>query len=133
MRRFALFAFGLALASCNRTPPGPELVPVGGTVLYKGKALDHAHVIFQPGEGTAGAGAWGSTDEEGKYKLTYNRGNAPGTVAGQYKVVVSKRVFPDGKPVPPDYNVPTFDSDARETLPHEYSDFQFSKLTARVP
>ena len=121
----------LGLASCDSRPPGPTLLPVTGTIKWKGEILAGANIHVIPIGNTAGAGSLGRTDDQGVYKLKYFRGG-DGAVAGEYKVVISRRILPDGSAVPENYNVGPMDSDARESLPIEYSDPDQSTLTATI-
>jgi hypothetical protein len=67
--RFALLPILAAslLAGCTRT--GPDIVPVEGTLTYKGKPVPNLRVYFQPTEGRM---SWGDTDAQGKFKLDYD-------------------------------------------------------------
>jgi hypothetical protein len=121
----------LGLGCGSGKPEGPELVPVTGTVLLDGKPLPGADVTFVPTENTPGMGGSARTDEEGKFELTYARGDS-GAPAGQYRVTVSRRLMPDGTPVPVDDETPPIDSPARETLPAVYNDPEQTRLTATV-
>ena len=122
----------VSLASCGQPQPaGSPLVPITGTVEWKGEVLTDAMVHFTPTENTAGAGGTGRTNAKGVYKLTNVRGGA-GVVAGEYKVIISRRILPNGLPIPENYNVGPMDSDARESLPMEYSDPDQTMLTANV-
>jgi hypothetical protein len=106
-----------------------DLVPVTGTVTLDGKDLANATVWFTPVGETKGQGGTGVTDASGKYTLQGPRGQA-GVSAGDYKVVISKRVMPDGSPGPA--GVGAEDSPARQTLPARFSDVQATELQARV-
>jgi hypothetical protein len=118
------------LAGCGRGD-GIDLVPVTGTVQWKGSPLTGAIVTFVPINETRGGGATGRTDANGDYQLTYVRGGQ-GTAAGEYKVVISKRIMPDGTPVPENDPTPPADSPAREMLPAYYSDPDQTELKANV-
>lgn len=119
-----------ALLGCRGASEGPELVPAGGTVLWKGKSLPDADVMFYPIEGTKGGGGTARTDVEGKFKLKYVRGG-DGVPAGAYKVTVSRRVI-NGKPVPVGDDTPPADSPAKEELPEVFSSYDSSKIRATV-
>lgn len=110
----------------------PSLVPLSGTVTWGGRPLTGAVITFTPVGATRGTGSTGRTSPEGKYTLKA-RGGGAGAVAGQYKVVISKLVLPDGSDFPADSPVGPMDSPAREVLPSRYSDPERTKLTARVP
>jgi len=116
------------LASCGSS--NSELTPVTGKVEYKGKALTAATVRFIPMGQTTGFGGEGRTDAEGKYTITYARGGS-GLPPGQYKVVVSKRLNPDGSEPPADEE--PIESQARETLPAQYSSEDSTQITKTVP
>jgi hypothetical protein len=92
-----VLCFGLCLLpGCGRS--GPKLVPVDGTILLDGQPLAYKCVLFLPEEGTAGNGAGGYTNGEGKYSLfavifgvTRDYDGCP---PGRYRVVVSEPVIP---------------------------------------
>ena len=65
----------------------PKRVPVEGSVLYKGKALEGATVVFQA-DGAPRV-ASGITDAAGKFKLTTYEPN-DGAVVGTHKITVTK-------------------------------------------
>jgi hypothetical protein len=109
----------------------PELVPVQGTVTLDGKPLTGAEVAFIPAGDTRGSGATGYTKEDGKYELAAPKG-VKGAPAGDYKVVITKRVMPDGSDFPPGSQVGPMDSPARQILPPQYSAPEQTKLTAKV-
>ena len=127
-----LLPFGLILAGCiGSDPSAPKLVPVTGAVTLDGKPLAGAEVGFVPTGDTKGFGSVGKTDGEGKYKLTSARGGE-GAVAGNYKVVISRRLMPDGS-APPSGDKAPMESAARESLPTKYSMKGQTTLTATVP
>ncbi len=109
----------------------PELVPVEGTVTQDGEPLSSVHVMFTPTGQTRGQGAMGFTDEEGRYTLSTQYGE--GAPVGQYDVVLSKLVMPDGSDYEPKPGEGPMDSPAREVLPPRYSNPEASELTATVP
>jgi hypothetical protein len=116
----------LVLAGCSQSN-APPLIPVTGRVTLDNQSLAGAEISFIPTGTTAGAGSRGRTDPEGTYKLFALRGGV-GAVAGEYKVVISRRVLPDGSPLPANSEVPPIESNAREQLPPEYSDPARTKL-----
>jgi len=90
----------LVLNGCNG-PRLPETSPVDGTVLYQGKPVENATVIFSRGSRSMANGevAMGKTDAEGKFILTTHVGSeadVKGAVPGQYQVTVSKHIPPPG-------------------------------------
>jgi hypothetical protein len=78
------------LAGCTRS--GPQVVPVTGTLLYQGKPVANALLNFEPEFGRQG---WAITDEQGKFKINYDR-HQDGAVVGKHKVWLEYRV--PGKP-----------------------------------
>lgn len=75
----------VALAGCGDS--GPTIVPVSGTLTYKGKPVANARVDFTPEHGRP---SWGATDEEGHFTLNYDRGH-DGAIVGKHTVSVAKR------------------------------------------
>jgi hypothetical protein len=106
-----------------------DAVAVSGTVTRDGNPLPDAVVTFHPEGATKGLGGSGRTGADGRYTLTPARGGK-GIPPGDYTVVVSRPLRPDGSP--PDPNVPPIESDARETLPAIYSNRDASTLRAKV-
>jgi hypothetical protein len=66
---------------------GPTIVPVTGTLTYKGKPITNARVDFLPEHGRE---SWGVTDEQGHFTLNYDRGH-DGAVVGKHTVSVRPR------------------------------------------
>lgn len=128
---FLTFVLGAALvtmAGCGKGGAG-DLLPVTGTVTLDNNPVGNATVTFQPEGDTKGHGGSATTDAGGKYEVTIPQGKK-GLVAGKYKVVISRRLNPDGT-VPP-ANEPPIESKARETLPPRYSSPEQSELSAEV-
>ncbi|KAA0137334.1 carboxypeptidase regulatory-like domain-containing protein [Gimesia chilikensis] len=99
-----LFAvMSAALSGCGGSASGPDIdmIPVTGSVTMDGEPLVGAMVEFHPTGGTKGNGAFGLTDEAGKFTLTDYHSN-PGCPPGEYGVTFSKITLPDGSPIPPD-------------------------------
>ncbi|QDU26480.1 hypothetical protein ETAA8_15580 [Anatilimnocola aggregata] len=122
------------VAGC--APTGPAAIPVTGVVTLDGQPCASAVVNLVAHGETTGNGGWGRTDEQGKFVIHLNDGRSeqgpPGLPAGQYKVLISKLVTPDGQPFIPTEDVAPIDSNAKELLPPIYSDFQQTTLTADV-
>lgn len=78
----------------------PPLQPVSGTIMLDGKPLPGASVTFLPVGDTKGQVSSGNTDDSGKFTVNYVNGQ-PGVPEGEYKVLVSKLVQRDGKPLEP--------------------------------
>jgi hypothetical protein len=56
-------------------------------LTYKGKPVTNAYVDFIPEQGRP---SWGQTDEQGRFKLNYDREH-DGAVVGKHKVSVRMR------------------------------------------
>ena len=111
----------------------PGLVPVSGVVTLDGKPVGGVDVTFIPVGSTAGGISYGHTDPNGAYELTSNDGRK-GAVVGDFKVVCSKRVMPDGS----DYvaepgGLSPLEADTKELLPRKYSEEGATILKATVP
>ncbi len=133
MRRALLGLLFLWLLGCGAAEPsGLPLVPVQGKLHWKGQPLAGATVTFVPRGATVGWGATGVSREDGSYQVV-ETGGRPGIPMGEYQVTVSRRVLPDGKPVPPGDTIPPAESPARESLPPAYSDANQTILRATVP
>lgn len=133
---FALLTTLVFLTACNSEPPGPKLVPVQGAVTLDGKPLSAADVMFIPQGDTKGQGGVGRTDESGKFEILSFDRKHKGAPVGNYRVIVSKLVKPDGTDYIPDPNAGPFDTGGfKELLPAAYrdSDTAQSRLAADVP
>lgn len=81
---------GLALVLSGCRNGGLAVNMVEGTVRWNDQPVAGALVTFQP-QGESAVLAVGTTDERGHYQLTAAGGDyGKGTVAGRYKVVVTK-------------------------------------------
>jgi hypothetical protein len=122
-------SFGV-LSGCGGSdaPEGPKLAEVTGKVMLGDEPLAAADVTFVPTGTTDGIGGSVRTDETGAFAdVLYARGGT-GLPTGTYKVSVSKRMMPDGTPVPEGDETPAIESPAKETLPPYYSNPEKSKL-----
>ena len=119
-------------AGCGGRANLPDTVPVSGKVTLNGRPLSGASVTFVPTGATRGDGGFGMTDQDGRYKLRYLRG-AAGVPVGQYRVVISKRLMPDGSDAVEGRDVAPIESPAHEVLPPKYSNEEHSTLSATVP
>ena len=124
-----LLALG-AMAGCKKGPSMPTQYPVTGTVTLDGKPLSAAGIMFLPRGETRGTGAFGVTDEQGKYTLKTDYGG-PGAPQGEYAVTISRVANRDGTPYVPKPDVA--EAGERETLPGHYSDSMKTVLSAEVP
>lgn len=89
----ATLVLALLVAGCGGRKDRPPLGRVSGTIMYNGKALAKAAVVFFPDqEGLRSA--MGETDEQGRYTLwTYDPGD--GAPVGKHKVTVTLRGAPE--------------------------------------
>lgn len=133
-RRTLVLALPLLLG-CTQTPDGPPLVPAAGTVALDGKPLPAADILFIAQGDTKGNGAVARTGTDGKFELVQadNR-SRKGIPIGEYKVILSKLVKPDGTDYIPDPNAGPIDTGGfKELLPAVYTEQERSKLTATIP
>ena len=78
-------ALAAALAGCGTG--GPKVVPVTGTLTYKGKPVASALLNFLPENGRQ---SWAVTDEQGRFKINYDE-QQDGAVVGTHKVWIEYR------------------------------------------
>ncbi|MEX2171192.1 MAG: hypothetical protein WD851_17865 [Pirellulales bacterium] len=79
----------------------PELVPVRGRIMLQQKPVTEVIVNFAPVGNTAGSGALGATDKEGRFELTDVRGQK-GAHPGDYKIHLYPASRPKQNDVPTD-------------------------------
>lgn len=77
---FVLATTGVGLVGCDS---GPKLVPITGTVTYKGNPVRDFAVVFVSEKG--GRPSMGQTDQNGKYELLFTE-KAKGAQSGRNKV-----------------------------------------------
>lgn len=134
----AMLAIILAVAGCGGK--GETVVPVEGSVEYKGKPVVGAAVTFQPEHGKS---ATGTTDENGRFVLTtYSTGD--GAVVGTHKVTIVPINAPSEDKYDPEssagkldeVNEPIQGDDAAPVkstpIPTKYADPDQSGLTAEI-
>ena len=95
--RSMFFAIFGTLIGCG--PSGPEVVPVTGTLTLDDRPLPDVQLTFHPINGTAGHGAGGSTDGQGRFTL---KAMVPGTteeydgaIPGEYRVTAMSSSLPN--------------------------------------
>jgi hypothetical protein len=90
----AVYAAALAFTGCSKPPP-PPVVPAEGVVLLNGQPLANAEVQFIPMAPGLGMEyiAVGTTDEQGRFKLTCK--GQPGACACENKVTVTDAPLPE--------------------------------------
>lgn len=104
LKRCTWLAVTIAVTvGCGRSRVGLPTVPVSGTVMYKGKPLAEAFVVFmnKPKGGRPGSGM---TDAQGQFELaTFVGGKqwADGALPGDYTVLVLKTEKVDGRAADP--------------------------------
>jgi hypothetical protein len=104
MRLLACVCLLVGAVGCGPAAPPPvELHPVSGTVKVNGEPAAAVTVTFisSSAGGPAGAAASGNTNAAGEFKLSTPDGR-DGAPAGQYRVLFTKLLKPDGTPVGPD-------------------------------
>lgn len=86
--RFVLLAVGCALlAGCSEN----NVVPVSGTLTFRGKPVTNAIIHFVPEKGRP---SMGETDAQGKFTLTYDP-QKKGAERGKHKVFVMRNSLAD--------------------------------------
>lgn len=130
-------AISVCIAGCapgDTTPKISGLVTVSGMVTLDGKPLPNATVVFVPIGGGGESSAGGLSDSTGKYILQTNE-KSYGIKPGQYKVVISSFVMPDGTIKQIDGNTSPMQlkiEGAKQVVPPKYSDLLGSTLTSNV-
>lgn len=131
-RRTCFLLLMLVILGCDKATD-PSLATVSGTITLNDQPLTYATVTFVPKDGTPGFGGVGKTDAAGKYRLAGSRNNEKGIPPGEYRVIISKRLMPDGTELAPDDNTPPMMSPAKESLPGSMSSTTSTKQIATVP
>jgi hypothetical protein len=119
LRAVAVCSVALLIGCSPETGPKAtieEVVPVAGTLTYKGKALENFQVTFQPSDDRRPA--IGITDSAGKFKLGTNE-PGDGAVTGTLKVGVVWA------------GPPTTDANAQEVIIDDPS--KLPKPSVRIP
>ncbi|OYW24170.1 MAG: hypothetical protein B7Z55_02825 [Planctomycetales bacterium 12-60-4] len=113
----------IAVCGCGGGSKGSdlEMIPVTGIVRLDNQPLAAATVMFNPLPGTKGNGAYGVTDNEGKFTLI-DFHEIAGCPPGEYAVTFSKITQPDGSPIPP--GAQRGEVGMEEQIPKAYSVFQ---------
>lgn len=118
------------VAGCGRS--GPDVQLVRGLVTLDQEPLADATVIFAPTEND-GLAAVGRTDAEGRFRVSARTGKryGRGTVAGEYRVVVSKLEIIDEPELPPNQR-PERSTEPEELLPKMYTSETTTPFRATV-
>lgn len=120
----------VTIAGCGKRALGPA---VEGTVTLDGQPLANANVQLIPQGETMGQTGFGKTDAAGKFTIRSADGNQAGAPPGDYKVVISKHVKPDGTDFVPKPDEDPMLATFKELLPAAYSNPEKTKLKATVP
>ena len=75
-------------------------------------------VKFLPDGETQGHGGSAKTNADGHYEITAQRLNRKGLPPGEYKVIVSRLLLPDGSPLPP--GARPIETAAAESVPEPF-------------
>ena len=109
--------------------PYEKLLPASGMITLDGAPLAGATVAFIPEKSNQKQPSYGYTDEAGKYVLKTPEG-FEGVSPGEFRIVVSKIVMPDGTPVPPGSQ--TGGAEGNESIPQPHCDPRATKNVAIV-
>ncbi len=123
-RLLLVVCVGGLLVGCSNS--GPQVVPAGGVVTYKGNPVGKINVMLMPSGGGTGMIAEGTTDEAGKFQLqTLEPGD--GAMVGEY--TVGFKYVPDEVPV-----MPGFEGAKKvvSPIPEKYADAAKSGFKAKV-
>lgn len=104
----ALGLFCCLVAGCG----GNNVVPVSGTLTYKGKPVTNAYINFVPEKGRP---SMGETDDQGNFVMTYDP-QTKGVERGKHRVFVKRNEVADssakgalpGMPAPMSADMKTF-------------------------
>ncbi|HEY0982199.1 MULTISPECIES: carboxypeptidase-like regulatory domain-containing protein [unclassified Schlesneria] len=115
----SLLLMGMVGCLGGASGPQEQLVPVEGTVTFDGKPYERLMVTFMPAAGNSARQGVGVTDAEGQFVM-HNYQNKKGLPAGNYTVVFSLWLTPDGN-VPPE-DEPPANSRAVQAIPPSWND-----------
>lgn len=111
----------------------PPVAPTSGIVTLDGSPAAGVNLTFIPLQSAATSVSYGATGADGKYELR-SRNGALGAPEGEFKVVCSKWVMPDGSDYVGTPGGPSpMEAGAREKLPPKYSDEHATTLRATIP
>lgn len=112
----------------------PKVYPATGIVLYQGKPVEAATVMFESvnegGKLTQGIVARGHTDKNGRFQLEAFK-ETKGAVPGRHRVLIRKVEYVENRPVGADPAI-DYPKVATSLLPAKYGEFETSGLTATV-
>jgi hypothetical protein len=133
LRVVVIASVSLTSGACGSSSKGPAVVPVSGVVTLDGKPLAGAQVTLIPQGATAGQAAMGRTDAAGVFEVVTVDRQEKGAAEGSYRVLISKKVNPDGTDFMPKPDDDPMLASYKEMLPEVYWDETKSMLSAEVP
>jgi hypothetical protein len=131
-RRYTLLVLAIAFAGCSKGT-NENLVPAEGTVKLDGKPLSGATLLFIPFDGTSRQSCSARTDASGKFRLAMLDLKKEGAAPGGYRVIISKKVNPDGSDFVPKPDEDPMLAAYKELLPPRYTDEAQSTLEVTIP
>lgn len=93
---FAACLWLAALAGCGSS--NAKIVPVSGTLSYKGQPMPQVQLRFEPDDLTTKATSTAMTDAAGKFEMLM--GTTPGVYKGKVKVLCDDPLFAVGSKTP---------------------------------
>lgn len=132
----AVLLMFVVLSGCGKAP-GPKaviekVVPVAGTLTYKGQPLEYYQVAFLPVDGRTPA--VGVTDAAGKFKMGTNK-SGDGAPPGASKVAIAFVGPPSTDPPGQEKQIedPALLPKPKIKIPDKYNNPETSGLTQDVP
>ena len=127
------FLLAMFLSACSQSPAGPPLVPAEGLVTLDDKPLSGANILLVPQGDTQGQAGVGKSNASGKFALTTPDLATPGVAVGSYRVVISKKINPDGTDFRPSPDQDPMLAAYKEVLSPIYHDEAQTRLQAEIP
>lgn len=123
-----LAGVGLVILSvgCGGAPQLP-VVPAAGLIKFQGEPLVGATLVFSPAQGDVVATA--TSDVNGAFELV--TGEQIGALPGEYKVLVTKYEYTEGKLLPGEHEMTQ--GTAKLVTPAKYVQLETTDLTLNVP
>jgi hypothetical protein len=87
IRSALLVTLAVLLTGCGSSAPGP-LVPVTGTVAYRGQPLPGGMIVFTPDSAKGGQGPISSATIQPDGSFSLSTGENPGAVPGWHRITV---------------------------------------------
>ena len=105
---------------------------VQGKLTAKGVPVDHATVVFVP-VADKNEGSMGRVEADGTFRLFGPRSLKRGAIPGDYHVLVSRPILPDGRPRNAAAGGGELPQAAYESIPAKYSGTGSKGLSVTVP